>query len=108
MTETFNVKVSMVNEILVNLKDIRLVIRGLDHQEYARKLEVLSGSSVGQHIRHILEFYDCLLQLPPNKVICYDNRKRDRTIELDRSFASRFIDKLWLRLMPLIRITNYN
>lgn len=43
---------------------------------------MLGDSTIGQHVRHILEFYICLLTNNEN-VICYDERKRDLSLETD-------------------------
>ncbi len=51
----------------------------------------MSGATIGQHVRHILEFYQCLLNGKANDVICYDGRRRDSRIETDRSFASHIV-----------------
>lgn len=53
----------------------------LSASQYARPLEVLSGSSVGMHIRHILEFYRCLEEQLPSGTVCYDRRRRDPELE---------------------------
>ena len=44
----------IAKENLLQIKDLLQVIKT---EHFTKKTEVLSGSSVGQHIRHILEFY---------------------------------------------------
>lgn len=59
-------------------------IRG---EEYRQQLDILSNASIGQHVRHILEFYDCLFTGCETGSVNYDNRKRDLTLEEDRIAA---------------------
>ena len=79
-----------------NLNQLSLLLESLSKEQYNYKSELLSGASIGQHIRHIIEFYTCLiasfyLKLPQ---INYDRRKRDKSIEQDAQKAILTIDKL--------------
>ena len=76
---------SQVLEQLVEL------INKLDNEQFARPLSVLSGNTIGKHIRHIIELYEQLLLGYDSGVINYDRRKRDLQTETERIYA---IDKL--------------
>ncbi|MBP6511912.1 MAG: DinB family protein [Bacteroidia bacterium] len=76
---------SQVLEQLVEL------INKLDNEQFARPLSVLSGNTIGKHIRHIIELYEQLLLGYDSGVINYDQRKRDLQIETETNYA---IDKL--------------
>ncbi|NJK93767.1 MAG: DinB family protein [Bacteroidales bacterium] len=78
-------------ENLFQLKDLLLVI---DKNNYTEKPEVLSGASIGQHMRHILEFYLLLVSGSFSGAISYDKRERDIRIEADPEFAINTIDRL--------------
>ncbi len=78
-------------ENLLQLKDF---LQGLSKEDYFRKSEILSGSALGQHIRHILEFYLLLISGSLSGTISYDKRKRDIRIESDPEFALETIDRL--------------
>lgn len=71
----------MKKQCIKNLEEIRSVISDLNNEQYAQKIEILSGSSIGQHVRHILEFYFCLIQGVKGGVVNYDLRERDLTLE---------------------------
>ena len=71
------------------LEQLQVVLAQLDSNAYAMPLEVLHGSSLGQHTRHIIEFFQCLLQTPGSGVLNYDLRKRDHAIENDPDAARR-------------------
>ena len=59
----------------------------IDDQQYDSPVHALSQSSIGAHVRHIIEFYDCLIKGLQTGVVNYDNRKRNMLLETDRYFA---------------------
>jgi uncharacterized damage-inducible protein DinB len=67
------------------------VVNQLTDDQYSSSLSVLSGSSIGQHIRHTLEFFICLIDGRNHGVINYDIRNRDELIETDRKTAATVI-----------------
>lgn len=77
-----------------NLEQISSLIQLLKPEEYTRSLTVLSGSSIGQHVRHIAEFYLCLIKGIHRKEVNYDQRERDLRIETDIRFTTYTIDKI--------------
>jgi len=81
----------VAKENLLQIKDILQVI---EENTYSQKVEILSGSSIGQHIRHVLEFYIILVSGSFSGTLSYDKRKRDHRIEADPMFAIKTIDKL--------------
>ena len=60
-------------------KEIEKVCSQISHDEFVEKIEILSGSSIGQHIRHIVEFYVCLFS--DKDYVNYDERDRNLLIE---------------------------
>lgn len=66
------------SEILTQTIDL---IKLLNKSEYISPLKVLNHSSVGQHFRHIIEFYVELINGYDQQLICYDNRKRNVKFE---------------------------
>lgn len=91
----------MINHCIQNLWQIKDLICQMKEEDYSKKLNVLSGSSIGQHIRHILELYQCLLEGSICNEVNYDKRKRDLKLENDPSFALNFIDKITDKLTHL-------
>jgi uncharacterized damage-inducible protein DinB len=67
------------------------VIGQLTDQEYARPLPVLSGNTIGKHVRHILEFYELLALSAQTGQLNYDRRQRDLRLEVDTDEAIRRI-----------------
>lgn len=81
--------------ILTQLRDL---INALSCEAYASPLALLHGSSIGQHVRHTLEFYQCLFEQAPLGFVDYDARNRDVRLETDLAFSSIVVDQLmdWL------------
>lgn len=80
----------MKKTIEENLDQLSKLLHKISKGEYNKQVEVLSGSTIGQHIRHILEFYLALANSEDN-IICYDTRKRDITIEESPELALKLI-----------------
>lgn len=69
------------------LDDITAIILQLKDEDYGLGLSVLNGNSIGKHIRHILDLYECLTDCADTGILNYDNRKRNLTTETHREFA---------------------
>jgi hypothetical protein len=78
-------------ENLLQLKDLVQVI---GTEKYNTSSEILSGATIGQHIRHILEFYLLLVSGSFTGTVSYDKRERDLRLENDPVFAAKVIDRL--------------
>ena len=75
-------------------RQITVLLEQIDGQSYAKPLDVFEGSTLGQHFRHILEFYHCLLQGINNGLIDYAGRKRNLRIETDPLFAKQAFQEI--------------
>jgi uncharacterized damage-inducible protein DinB len=69
------------------LEKIDRVLVQLSDEELMRKHDLLFGSSIGQHMRHILEFYECLLACVSAGAFSYDRRSRNLLIETEVAAA---------------------
>lgn len=76
------------------LEQISGIIDQIPNEEYTRTLESLSGSTLGQHFRHAIEFFTCLSAGYNDGEVCYDNRKHDKNLERDRSLAINVIENI--------------
>ena len=56
------------------------LLERLDKITYTLALSLFHGSTIGQHIRHIVEFYVCLLDGHPSAHIDYSSRKRNNEL----------------------------
>jgi hypothetical protein len=97
-----------------NLQQIKNLLVKLSDKQFTQALPIFSGSSIGQHTRHILEFYACLEQGLLSGTVNYDLRKRDLRLESDRQIAIETIDAIcadFLRQttdMPMVLEADFN
>ncbi len=68
---------------------------------YGQALPIFNGSSMGQHFRHILNFYECVLQSSRGTTIDYALRERDIRIETDPSYARSAYTRMLAQLEEL-------
>ncbi len=63
------------------------VVEQLTPTDFSLPLPILFGSSVGKHLRHIIEFYDLALTAHQTGSINYDRRVRQLALENDPKAA---------------------
>ncbi len=54
----------------------------------------LSGNTIGQHVRHIIEMFQCLETGYLNGEVDYEKRKRDQQIETDKDLALGLLQEI--------------
>ncbi|MFC0515787.1 hypothetical protein ACFFGT_16315 [Mucilaginibacter angelicae] len=69
------------------LEQLQYVIDELTPIQYTQPVKLLSQSSIGQHTRHILEFFVELNKGYETGMVDYDKRIRNKNIEADKDFA---------------------
>ncbi|MBS7332730.1 MAG: hypothetical protein KIG88_03950 [Weeksellaceae bacterium] len=62
-----------------SLSQLENILIQINDTEYTQAIEILNGQTIGKHVRHIVEFFQCLLIA--DDVVCFDNRKREVLIE---------------------------
>jgi uncharacterized damage-inducible protein DinB len=80
-----------VRQVILQLTDS---LNQLDGEQYTRTCKNLSGNTIGQHVRHIIEMYQCLEAGYQNGEIDYEKRKRDKKIETDKIFATGILQDI--------------
>lgn len=78
-------------EVLRQLIDLT---RRLDVRQYGQPLPVLSGHPVGRHVRHIIEFYDLLLQSSSEGILNYNRRPHDLWLEESPEGAAQKLEEI--------------
>lgn len=63
------------------------LLHQLDNKEFTTPLPSFNQSSIGQHFRHIFDFYICLINGNKKGTIDYCNRERNPLIEQDKNTA---------------------
>ncbi len=77
------------------LDELRTVLSGLDSERYAAKMGALFGnSSIGAHVRHVLNHARALVDGAASGTIDYDHRVRGTAIETDPAAALRELEYL--------------
>lgn len=77
--------------ILDQLDDM---VRQISADDFSRPSSALSNSTVGQHLRHTIEFFLCLENGFREGIINYDKRAHDKLIESDKFIALNSIRKI--------------
>jgi uncharacterized damage-inducible protein DinB len=85
-----------------NLQEIKEMVSAISTENYSSYLPVLSGS-IGQHVRHILEFYQCLIKSVHTGIVCYDDRERNQLLESSREFVLQTIDDIQDQILSLVK-----
>lgn len=77
----FSISRNTIGELITVLQNLP------GNSSYQNPLGSLSGASIGQHTRHIIEMYQSLLNGYDGGLINYDKRKRDLELETNREVA---------------------
>lgn len=83
------------------LDQLQDLIRSLDAESYGKPLEILNGATLGEHIRHSVEFFQAYLQGSRTGRVCYDRRQRDPRIQNDPAFALETVEQIRAELRAL-------
>lgn len=76
------------------LEQLGNVVADIEPHDFTCPSATLSGSSIGQHIRHTIEFFICLESGFESGVINYDKRAHDKSIETDRTRTLIVLDRI--------------
>jgi uncharacterized damage-inducible protein DinB len=94
MVNSSNIK--LLNELICETLDrLQHVLFRLDQRSYTTT-NPKGNASIGQHVRHTLEFYQCLLSA--TEVVNYDQRKRDVLIESSPEHAGTVLKEIQRQL----------
>lgn len=78
-----------VNNSLNELIDL---LGQLSDSEYAKPCPALSHATIGEHTRHIVEMFQCLLNNYEAGIVNYDKRERNTMIQTDTVVACESIE----------------
>lgn len=84
-----------------SLIQVSALLVTLSNEEYSKPLSILHNTSIGKHVRHIINFYQCVIKAQDNNEVCYDARVRDVQLEEDTAYASISIDTIVSELKNL-------
>jgi uncharacterized damage-inducible protein DinB len=91
----------MIEHCTFNLDQLKSFLSSIDNENYTFHIHSLGNSSIGQHTRHILEFYHCLITGCASAKVDYDSRERSMTLETSTFAAIEFINEISAKLANL-------
>lgn len=94
----------LVRDSIAFLHQGLALIEGIEDADYRRPPPLPQASSVGAHLRHVLDHYQCLLRGIPGGVVDYDLRERDAQVESVREAGLAHLRSLTQSLSPLARL----
>jgi hypothetical protein len=81
-----------VQNVFVQLAE---TINQLTAEQYAQPCPRLNNASIGQHVRHAIELFQCLEQGYETGLVNYEKRKRDLLIETNKEVAASLLNQLY-------------
>ena len=89
-------------EVLGNLEAIdqcQQLVTQVSDEDYGRSLQPYVQSSIGEHVRHVLDVYHALMTGSDGDLVDYNQKRRGSDIETNRRVALAEIDRIrqWLR-----------
>lgn len=80
-----------IQHVFVQLSE---TLRQLSREEYTRSSSILMKATIGQHVRHIIELFQCLGKGYDTGHVNYEKRKRDYRIETDKELANTLLNDI--------------
>ncbi|RSK38321.1 hypothetical protein [Mangrovimonas spongiae] len=84
---------NLIDSNLNTLNQLHSIINQLDNRNLSNKTVEPYKSSIGSHIRHILDFYYCIL-FPESEIIDFTKRKRDEKVESCCVSAKAYLNQI--------------
>jgi len=81
-----------IQHVFVQLSE---TLNQLTRAEYTRSSNVLMNATIGQHVRHIIELFQCLDKGYGPGLVNYEKRKRDYKIETDKDLAVSLLKDIY-------------
>ena len=86
------------------LQQLAGLVQQIHENDFRRPSEILNGSTVGQHIRHTIEFFLCFENGYETGIINYDKRNHDKHLESHKHAAMEAIH----RSMEFVRTLDHD
>lgn len=81
-----------IQQVFVQLQE---TIRRLSDEEYTSRGRMLMNASIGEHVRHIIELFQCLENGYHSGIVNYEKRNRDHRIETERELAVSLLSQIY-------------
>ncbi len=80
--------------VQVIFKQLKDSLVQLSSEQYNQKIDTLSGATIGQQVRHVVEMFVCLQDGYGAGIVNYEKRKRDITIETSKDVALKLMENV--------------
>lgn len=77
--------------LITLLRQLDDLLQQFTDDSFSRPVDILSGATIGQHCRHVIECFEELDRGYKSGLVNYDARRRDRRVETDVRYARRRI-----------------
>lgn len=81
----------IISSINKSLDDLIGLLNQLSENEYSKCCFELSGATIGEHTRHIVEMFQCLNRNYDSGIVNYDKRERNIVTQTNVGFAIQMI-----------------
>jgi len=81
-----------IQHVFVQLSE---TLNQLSNEEYVRPSKTLLNATIGQHVRHIIELFQCLEKGYSEGIVNYEKRERDYKIETDKELAAVLLKEVY-------------
>lgn len=86
------------------INDLIHLLQQVSDADYSKKIERLSNSTIGQHVRHSIEMYQCIINSCNEEEVNYSKRKRDIVIETSSNYAAQCLQAIVQQIQNTDRI----
>lgn len=76
------------------LTQLSNLVNQISEQDFNKPVSTLGNATLGQHLRHTLEFFMCLEQGYAKGLVNYDKRAHDKLIESDKFIALAVLSRI--------------
>ena len=81
-----------IQHVFVQLSE---TLNQLTNEEYMQPSRILLSATIGQHVRHIIELFQCLEKGYDEGIVNYEKRKRDYEIETNKELATALLKAVY-------------
>jgi hypothetical protein len=81
-----------IQHVFVQLSE---TLNQLSNEEYTRSSKIIMNATIGQHVRHIIELFQCLDKGYDVGLVNYEKRKRDYRIETEKDVAISLLKEIY-------------
>ena len=98
MIAEIEAQVFLVTQMQAIVSDLSVALGNCAPERYSLPLPLLSGASIGEHTRHVVEFFQCVSNAFETEEVDYAMRSRNRAIETDKDFALQILNEVTVSL----------